>query len=98
MRQDGRIPRGLQKVGAPLVVTPRLLDALTPDFDLHPFRVHLCHLLRLQLERWNGITLGAVLLDRVEHHTKSAWAALLRRCRRDILLHHHQYIAMHEGW
>ena len=98
VRQHGRIPCSLQMLSAPLVVKLLLLDALTPEVELHPFRVHLHQLLRLQLERWDGFTLGEVLLNRVEHHTTSAWTALLRRCRRDILLHHHQHIGLQEGW
>ena len=98
MRQHGRITRVLQMLNSPLVVQPLLLDALAPEVDLNAFTVELRLLMRLHLERWYGFTLGEVLLNRVEQHTSSAWAALLRRCRRDVVLHNQQHIALPHGF
>ena len=51
LREHVLMPCGLQMLSAPLVLEPPLLDSLRLELYLHPFRVQLCPLLRLQLER-----------------------------------------------
>ena len=58
------------------------------------FSFDYCQLLRLHLERGDGMALLEMLGDRVAHHSRSAWTADVRRRRSDMLLHSHQHITV----
>ena len=98
MRQDGRVPPGLEMHGRCLVVRPLVLDALALEVELNPFSVDLRQLLCLQLESWDSVALGEMLSNRVEYDSSSTWAAKLWRRSRDKSLREHQHTAVLDAW